>query len=468
MKCRLHLFILSFTSAFVLTCCLLSTSSAQARYTGSAIGSDVCCGGGNAINAYGDVTGQYYFGTSLWSRAFLYVPSSGIIDLGTLGGRFSSGAAINASDEVTGFSAVEGDAAVHAFLYTPSSGMKDLGTLGGSDSRGLGINANGEVVGYLTLPNTNVTHAFLYSGGTMKDLGSVRGGSSTALAINDSGDVILWSNGAYFLYSSGKTTELNIPDGAPLAINGFDQISGYFIVGGVRHAVFYSGGTMTDLGAGTNSYGWSINNFNQIVGTADTGPFLYTPGIGAVQLYSLLPPVCEGGICFPWGAVWGPGVDHDAAYGVNDAGQVTGIGVPPKNSLSQPFLLSPATSSFSPFEARLQFIGKGQTHFRLRGSFTLGTDSNGVDPLSQQVLLQLGSLPIPIQKGLFSQDSKGDYVFQSVVGSAAIDFRIKPVTSTRFKFEVEGVTATPFRVTKPARFILMIGNNKTMGTLPWK
>jgi hypothetical protein len=84
------------------------------------------------------------------------------------------------------------------------------------------------------------------------------------------------------------------------------------------------------------------------------------------------------------------------------------------------------------------------------------------------VLLQLGSLPIPIQKGSFSQDSKGDYVFQGVVGSAAVDFRITPMTGTRFKFKVEGLTGTPFRVTNPARFILMIGNNKTMGTLPWR
>ena len=469
MKCRLQSFILSFTSAFALTLCLFSNASAQTPYTGGAIATDVCCGGGNAINAYGDVTGGYYFATARrWSHAFLYTPSSGVIDLGTLGGDYSVGQAINASDEITGYSAMVGDAAVHAFLYTPSGGIKDLGTLGGDNSWGLGINANGEVVGYSTLPGSTTTHAFLYSGGTMKDLGVLGRGSSMALAINDSGQMIVWSSGGYFLYSGGKTTELKIPNGSPQAINDFGQITGHFLSAGISYAFLYSGGTMTDLEAGTNSYGWSINNFSQVVGPADTGPFLYTPGMGTVQLYSLLPPVCEGGTCFPWGAPWGPGVDHDSANAINDAGQITGIGVPPKNGFSLPFLLSPVTSPFSAFQVKLQFIGKSETHFRLRGSFSLGADSNGFDPLTQPVLLQLGSLPIPIQKGLFSQDSKGDYVFQGVVGSAAVDFRITPVTRTRFKFRVEGLTAAPFRLTNPARFILMIGNNETMGTLPWR
>lgn len=182
-------------------------------------------------------------------------------------------------------------------------------------------------------------------------------------------------------------------------------------------------------------------------------PFFYTSATGMVDLFSLVPPDCPVPYCIY------------SANAINDAGQITGGG-----PVSDPraVLFSPVASSFSPFEAKLQFIGKGQTHFRLRGNFTLGTDSTGLDPLTQQVLLQLDSLPIPIQKGLFSQDSKRDYMFQGVVGSAAIDFRIKRVTNTTFKFEVEGLTGTPLPLSNPARFIFMVGNNKTMGTLSWK
>jgi hypothetical protein len=45
---------------------------------------------------------------------------------------------------------------------------------------------------------------------------------------------------------------------------------------------------------------------------------------------------------------------------------------------------------------------------------------------------------------------------------------MSPVTSTSFTFRLEARTGKPFRVTNPARFIFMVGINKTMGTLPWK
>ena len=214
---------------------------------------------------------------------------------------------------------------------------------------------------------------------------------------------------------------------------------------------------MTDLmpHPGTLSSGQAINNFGQVVGWSFEyfhDIFLYTPGIGMVTSYDLL-----GNPCDPWGdcGTW----EGVTLNGINDVGQI---------AAANGFVLSPPANWFSAFQGKLQITGKGETHFHLTGSFTLGSDSNGLDPLTQNVLLQLGSLPVPIQKGLFKQASNGEYVFQGVLGAAAVDFRIKPVTSTSFTFKVQGRTGTPFRVTNPARFILMIGNNKTMGTLPWK
>jgi probable HAF family extracellular repeat protein len=130
MKSQLGSLILSFATAFALTFFLSSTVSGQAPYTGGAIAADVCCAAGHAINAYGDITGAY--GAGPYIHAFLYTSSSGIIDLGTLGGHLSFPEAINASDEVTGYSTVDpSDLTSHAFLYTGGR-MIDLGTLGGS------------------------------------------------------------------------------------------------------------------------------------------------------------------------------------------------------------------------------------------------------------------------------------------------------------------------------------------------
>jgi hypothetical protein len=92
--------------------------------------------------------------------------------------------------------------------------------------------------------------------------------------------------------------------------------------------------------------------------------------------------------------------------------------------------------------------------------------------LTQPVHLKLGSLPVAIPTGSFKQASNGDYVFQGETNAAAVDFRISPVTNTSFTFRVDGSTKTPFitpfAVTNPANFFLMIGNNKATAGLPWK
>ncbi len=79
----------------------------------------------------------------------LAVPAYTITDLGTLGGA-SGGFGINASGQVTGTSFIAADGPVHAFLWDPTTGMRDLGTLGGNISDGRGINASGQVTGLST------------------------------------------------------------------------------------------------------------------------------------------------------------------------------------------------------------------------------------------------------------------------------------------------------------------------------
>jgi probable HAF family extracellular repeat protein len=117
-----------------------------------------------------------------------------ILDLGTLGGSFSTATAINASGQVVGYSALAGDVATHAFrtsangVITPVS---DLGTLGGTNSYAFAINSSGQVVG--ASDTAGHQHAFrTASNGAITasdDLGDPLGYGSSANAINDSGQV---------------------------------------------------------------------------------------------------------------------------------------------------------------------------------------------------------------------------------------------------------------------------------------
>lgn len=166
----------------------------------------------NGINATGQVVG--FSGTGLdsdKSRAFIWNPATGMIDIGNLGGGSAQAFAINDAGFVTGSSQTLGISpqagAIHAFLYqsAPSSAaaikaMRDLGTLGGNFSYGMSINAKNHVVGYSTLKSDSQVHAFLHDGKTMRDLGSLWGtfadsdtNQSVALGMNSSDDVVGYS-----------------------------------------------------------------------------------------------------------------------------------------------------------------------------------------------------------------------------------------------------------------------------------
>src|ERR1043165_1939078 len=165
----------------------------------------------NGINAFGQVVG--FAGPELDSensRAFAWNASTGIFDIGPLGGAHAQAFAINDSGFVTGNSETaisRQEVATHAFLCHVSSSskeakpMKDLGTLGGTFSAGLAINGANHVVGYSTMnTDDNRVHAFFFNGRAMRDLGSLSGprsGSETdqsvALAINKQDEVVGYS-----------------------------------------------------------------------------------------------------------------------------------------------------------------------------------------------------------------------------------------------------------------------------------
>lgn len=164
----------------------------------------------NAINAMGQVVG--YSGLqrdSAESRAFMWSSQTGMIDIGTLGGKFAQAYAINDAGFITGTSQT-GPTLVptttHAFIYklpTPPyprfDRMADLGVLGGSSSYGMAINSKNHVAGYSTIAaDDQRVHAFLHDGNRMFDLGSLgrnelNSDVSVALGINSSDQIVGYS-----------------------------------------------------------------------------------------------------------------------------------------------------------------------------------------------------------------------------------------------------------------------------------
>lgn len=126
---------------------------------------------------------------------------------------------------------------------------------------------------------------------------------------------LLWAGNNTVMYTvTPLALAANAKYSAVNALNNNGQAAGWSDTGpqdNIRHAFFYSGGTMTDLGTfgGSSSNAYALNNLGQVVGQAyfadnTSHAFLSSNG-GALQDLT-------------------PNTDFGAARGINDSGQICG------------------------------------------------------------------------------------------------------------------------------------------------
>jgi len=274
----------------------------------------------SGISESGDVAG------SSGPHAFLYHQGQ-LLDLGTLGGFFSSATALNDSGRVVGFSQPSGNfVPPHAFLYVDGQ-MTDLGTLGGPFSVANGISQSGKVVVGDSATSSGNVHAFQYRGGPLQDLGTLGGDFSSASGVNDSGQVVGASTletGFYalphaYLFSGSQMTDINpgIPGGTfsfASAINQNGRVTVYeFSAQGAPLPFTYERGRFTPINLPSGdgyAIPFAINDSGTVVGFSGDvyGPrrIFLSRGSITLDLNTVLPDLC---FC---------------RLGINDNGQITG------------------------------------------------------------------------------------------------------------------------------------------------
>jgi probable HAF family extracellular repeat protein len=305
------------------------------------------------LNASGDISGwDASSGGTLHAAQW---KQSQAHDLGTLTGFASSIATrLNSHGQVVGWSVsgknlVDSLATTHAFLLA-ETGMLDLGTLGGRDSRATGINESGVVVGESSVPE-KATHAFVYRFGRMSDLGGLPGGAfSAAYAINNRGSIVGAAETSRHLvhavmWKDSRIVELGTLEGGlrsrALAVNDKQEIVGFSeAAAAATHAFLYVNGRMQDLGTLGNDpvRANAINNHSQIVGASGVSrmirhAFLWEEGV----MHDLNQLIGEKG---PWRL--------EEAYDINDRGQILCLGIRSDESRDRHLLLLEPTSYGKP------------------------------------------------------------------------------------------------------------------------
>ncbi len=121
---------------------------------------------------------------------------------------------------------------------------------------------------------------------------------------------------------------------------------------------------------------------------------------------------------------------------------------------------------FAAFSATptIQF-GKTPNHdlFEIQSSFTLGSASNGINPLAEPVTFQIGTLGVSIPPGSFTGTTTGNafgpFNFTGMINGVVLHAAIAPTGTKRFVFDAAGQNASLAGTVNPVTARVSIGNN---------
>jgi hypothetical protein len=118
-------------------------------------------------------------------------------------------------------------------------------------------------------------------------------------------------------------------------------------------------------------------------------------------------------------------------------------------------------STFSAFSNKLEARG---TRFELVSKFTLGSKSDGINPLTETTVLKVGSYTVSLSAGSFHQTGHGHYVYEGTIDGEKLELDIvQGTTGNTYTLRAEG-RGTPITLGNPASIALKIGNDIGVGT----
>lgn len=121
----------------------------------------------------------------------------------------------------------------------------------------------------------------------------------------------------------------------------------------------------------------------------------------------------------------------------------------------------PITVPFAAFDAKVE-IELAENEFEVKATLTLGAASDGINPLTEDVILQIGTFSTTIPAGSFVLDNSGplgEVEFEGVIGGVMLDLKIRALGGGMFELKAEGEGADLTGTVNPVTVGLTIGDD---------
>jgi hypothetical protein len=126
-------------------------------------------------------------------------------------------------------------------------------------------------------------------------------------------------------------------------------------------------------------------------------------------------------------------------------------------------IVQPTVTPFAAFTGQVEFEmgtpGAKEDEFQVEGAFTLNSTSNGIDPVTEGVTLDLNQFSITVPPGSFVGDPVNGWEFQGIINGVEMEAQIQPTGPPgSYEFTVEGQQADLTGMQNPVTVTLTIGD----------
>jgi hypothetical protein len=97
--------------------------------------------------------------------------------------------------------------------------------------------------------------------------------------------------------------------------------------------------------------------------------------------------------------------------------------------------------------------------FTLSNTFTLGRNSTGIDPVTQQVTLRIDTFAVTVPANKFNLQTNGTFKFSGIINKVTYTVTIAPLGSNSFKLSAKGTGQDLSTLGKNVSIVLMVGGN---------